>query len=77
MDEMDQFLQRQILTRLNREIDNLPSPASIKEMFYPVLVYTCLFSSLLTPALLIPLAFSQLLHMKIKHVDFTTLTLLE
>ena len=53
------------------------SPASIKEMFYPVLVYTCLFSSLLTPALLIPLAFSQLLHMKIKHVDFTKLTLLE
>ena len=32
MDEMDQFLQRQILTRLNREIDNLPSPASIKEI---------------------------------------------
>ena len=29
---MDQFLQKQILTRLNREIDNLPSPASIKEI---------------------------------------------
>ena len=32
MDEMDQFLQRQILTWLNRKIDNLPSPASIKEI---------------------------------------------